>query len=91
MVNPFRYRPSSPAAGDGDEPDEWADNWLSNGMAWSSQVLTPRWCQAPGHWTKAVANYLATSCPCCLVFRGLVLGFVAGYAAAVAVWLLATL
>lgn len=90
-MNPFRYRPSSPAAGDGDEPDSWADNWLSNSMAWTSQVVTPRWCQVKGHWTFKVAEFLETSCPCCLVFRGLVLGFIAGYATAGAIWALSWL
>lgn len=90
-MNPFRYRPTSPPAGDGDEPDEWSDNWLSNLMAWLSQVVTPQWCQTPGHWTARVADYLFTSCPCCLVFRGLVLGFMAGCAATGALWLLSRL
>jgi hypothetical protein len=77
-MKPTEYRPTSPAAGDGDEPDEWADNKLSNSMAWASQVITPKWCQSPEHWTARLTEYLFTSCPCCLVFRGLVIGAVAG-------------
>lgn len=88
MINPLKYRPESPAVGDGDEPDEWADNWLSNLMAWASQVLFPAWCQTPEHWTARVAEYLFTSCPCCLVFRGLVIGVALGCGTAGLIWTL---
>lgn len=78
-MNPTKYRPASPAAGDGAEPDEWADNALSNTLAWLSQVVTPRWCQTPDHWTAHTTNYLFTSCPCCLLWRGLILGGWSGF------------
>lgn len=57
----------------------WADNWASNAMAWASQQwpLAPM-CD-PGHWTTRLAHHLATDCPCCSLWRGLVLGGAAGF------------
>jgi hypothetical protein len=56
-------------------PVEWQDNRLSNFLAWASKTITPKWCQSESHWTARVTEYLFTDCPCCLLFRGLVLGF----------------
>ena len=72
MHNPFRYRPADP------EIDDWADNAVSNVMAWLSQRLLPGWCATPEHWTSRLTMMLWTDCPCCLLWRGLVLGFLAG-------------
>jgi len=78
MQNPFKYRPQDPAIGDDTEPDFWEDNWLSNFMAAASQVVTPNWCETEEHWTSKVTEYLFTTCPCCLIWRGLFLGFISG-------------
>lgn len=87
MINPFRFRPHTPdttpepgaKALDGDTGD-WADNWLSNGMAWGSRAFMSSWCDTPQHWTSRLNDYLHTSCPCCLLFRGVTIGLVAGLA-----------
>jgi hypothetical protein len=55
-------------------PVEWADNWLSNTFAWGSHRFTPGWCRSKEHWTSRMAQHLFTDCPCCLLFRGLILG-----------------
>jgi hypothetical protein len=72
-----KFRPADdPRQGDPNPggPVEWADNWLSNTLAWASYRLTPDWCQDEDHWTSAVSRYLFTDCPCCLLFRGITLG-----------------
>jgi hypothetical protein len=75
MKNPFRYRPNPDADvdHDGKVPD-WEDNALSNFFAWASTVFTPTWCQSEDDRAARFANYLWTSCPCCMLFRGLFLG-----------------
>lgn len=75
MTNPFKYRPAEPVDSDDGIPDEWADNWLSNSMAWMSQQwpFEPA-CNTPEHWTSRLTAYLWTDCPCCLLIRGVVLG-----------------
>ncbi len=55
-------------------PVEWADNRVSNFMAWASKHVTPGWCQSEDHWTAKLTQYLFTDCPCCLLFRGIILG-----------------
>jgi hypothetical protein len=57
---------------------QWVDNWLSNSLAWASHKLLPGWCHSEDHWTARVTQYLFTDCPCCMLFRGLTLGLVAG-------------
>ena len=77
MTSPFRFRPQEPEADvdhDGEKPD-WQDNALSNFLAWGSTTFTPTWCQSPEDWASRFSNYLWTSCPCCMLFRGLALGF----------------
>jgi hypothetical protein len=76
-MNPVRFRPGPVPEGDPHpgSPVEWEDNWLSNALAWASTTFTPKWCQSEDHWTARTAQYLFTDCPCCLLFRGLVLGF----------------
>ena len=59
-------------------PVEWEDNWLSNSFAWGSYFFAPDWCQTPEHWTSRLTQYLFTDCPCCLMFRGIAVGYVAG-------------
>jgi hypothetical protein len=78
MRNPFRYRPEMPVDPNDGETDEWEDNWLSNALAWASRVFTKNWCDTPEHWTSRISNYLWTSCPCCLFFRGAILGVILG-------------
>lgn len=84
-MNPFRYRPAAPVDPDDGETDEWADNWLSNYFAWASRTFLPHWCDTPPHWTSRLTEYLWTSCPCCLLFRGLTLGYLMGLAIGAAV------
>jgi hypothetical protein len=77
----MRFRPGDLPQGDPsdtDTPVEWEDNWLSNTMAYVSHKLLPGWCQTEDHWTSATTRFLFTDCPCCLLFRGLSLGFLAG-------------
>ena len=77
----MRFRPGDLPAGDPSEPDspvEWEDNWLSNTMAYVSHKFLPNWCQTPEHWTSRVTQYLFTDCPCCILFRGLSIGFIFG-------------
>jgi hypothetical protein len=78
MLSPLRYRPRHL-----DDPDtEWADNPLSNAMAWASQTapLKPM-CGDDRHWSQRATKALATDCSCCLLWRGLTLGCIAGLAA----------
>lgn len=79
-ANPFRYRPpdQEDVDHDGKTVDDWEDNALSNALAWASATFVPFWCQTPEHWTSRLASYLFTTCPCCGLFRGLVLGVIAG-------------
>ena len=72
-MNPFKYRPGPPDPND-DETDEWADNWLSNSMAWASRTFVTDWCETPEHWTSKLEDYFHTSCPCCLFIRGIFVG-----------------
>lgn len=73
----MHFRPGDLPQGDpttDNTPVEWEDNFLSNTLAFLSHKLTPAWCQSPTHWTAHISQYLFTDCPCCLLFRGLVLG-----------------
>ena len=55
-------------------PVEWENNAVSNTFAWASHKFIPTWCQTPEHFTSRLANYLFTDCPCCLMWRGIVVG-----------------
>jgi hypothetical protein len=76
-TNPFRYRPNEQpdVDHDGKVVDDWDDNALSNALAWASLTFVPNWCQTPEHWTSRFANKLFTTCPCCMIFRGVVIGW----------------
>jgi hypothetical protein len=78
LTSPFRFRPpeQDDVDHDGKTVDDWEDNALSNALAWSSTTFVPMWCQTPEHWTSRLADYLYTSCPCCMIFRGLSLGII---------------
>lgn len=80
MTNPFKYQPQEADHENPDEPspDEWANNWLSNFMAWFSHRFLGPWCSTEGHWTSRVTQFLFTSCPCCLLWRGFTLGAIVG-------------
>jgi hypothetical protein len=80
LTNPFRYRPQQQPDidHDGKTVDDWEDNRLSNFLAWASVHVTPWWCQTPEHWTSRFAASLFTTCPCCMIFRGLALGVIIG-------------
>jgi hypothetical protein len=47
--------------------------------------LVPSWCQDEAHWTSKLTQDLFTDCPCCLLFRGLTLGFLFGMTAGIIV------
>ncbi|UPT53276.1 hypothetical protein [Synechococcus phage Ssp-JY38] len=79
-MNPFKYRPDDDQGTEAEDSVDWEDNWLSNAMAWVAHTVMPRWCSTPGHWTSKFANYLWTDCPCCLIFRGIVIGLIIGIA-----------
>jgi hypothetical protein len=76
--SPLHFRPpeQEDVDHDGHVVDDWEDNALSNSLAWASQTFLKNWCQTPEHWTSRFANYLYTSCPCCMIFRGLTIGFI---------------
>lgn len=76
-MNPFKFRPKA-VADEQTVPDEWADNWLSNFMAWFSLTFLGPWCSTPDHWTSRLAGYMFTDCPCCIFFRGVFIGLGAG-------------
>lgn len=78
MKNPFKYRPEDVPTFEV-SPDEWADNWLSNFLAWASLTFLEPWCNKPSHFTSELTAKLYTSCPCCLLWRGLVLGGWSGF------------
>ena len=87
IINPFRFRPETPNVVTGTEAEElkgdtgaWEDNWLSNCMAWASRAFLRSWCDTPEHWTSRFMQYLHTSCPCCLFFRGMTIGLAFGLA-----------
>lgn len=69
-MKPFDYRPSE----DDKEELDWEDNWLSNSLAFASEIVTPKACTTPGSVMARISNYLWTSCPCCLFWRGAVFG-----------------
>jgi len=71
MQNPFRYRPDQTPKPD----DDWADNWLSNFMAWISQQgpLEPM-CDNETRLSTKISEYFFATCPCCLFYRGVVIG-----------------
>jgi hypothetical protein len=73
----FRFRPEHDTRVDDlTDPIEWEDNALSNAIAASSFYLMPKACQTPDHWTSRLANYFWTSCPCCAIYRGMVIAAV---------------
>lgn len=74
MHNPFTYRPEDVPTFE-TAPDDWTDNYLSNFFAWFSITYLDPWCSTPEHWTSRFMHYLFTSCPCCLIFRGVAVGF----------------
>lgn len=77
----MKFRPSDlEPFGDPDTggPVEWEDNAISNSFAGVSHRFLPRWCQTSQHWTSRLTQHLWTDCPCCLLFRGIVVGIAIG-------------
>ena len=72
-------------------PDDWADNALSNFFAWASLNFLGPWCSTPEHWTSGLTRYLFTSCPCCLIFRGITIGLIVGLLPSFVIILLAAI
>lgn len=77
MRNPFTLQPKDVPI-ERNAPEEWADNWLSNFMAFVSLILLDSWCKDADHWTARITEYLFTTCPCCLLWRGLSVGALLG-------------
>lgn len=75
-MTPFAYRPTNP------EEIDWEDNWLSNAMAWCSDRFAPKLCKSENHWATVLTLRLFTDCPCCLLLRGVSIGFVGGFISA---------
>lgn len=69
-MNPFKYRPKNE-----DDPG-WEDNWISNALAYASDLVIPNWCSNEDGWPIKLTLYLWADCSCCLLFRGIVLGAV---------------
>lgn len=67
-LNPFTYRPVDP------EDIDWENNAISNAMAWASPAL----CATEKQWAVRLTLYFYTTCACCLLLRGVILGLVAG-------------
>jgi hypothetical protein len=72
-MKPFDFRPTE----DDKEELDWEDNWLSNTIAWLTTQVMPDACSTPGNIMPRISNYLWTSCPCCLFWRGALFGAVA--------------
>jgi hypothetical protein len=94
MSSPFRFRPDSQedVDGDGKVVEDWEDNPISNTMAWTSATFVPDWCQTEEHWTSRFVNYVFTTCPCCMFWRGFFLGgsmvlWLAIITAVIVIWL----
>ena len=72
----FKFRPEHDTRVDDlTDPIEWEDNALSNAMAATSYYLFPKMCQSPEHWSTRFVDHFFTSCPCCMFYRGLTIGF----------------
>ncbi|WP_159592193.1 hypothetical protein [Chelativorans xinjiangense] len=78
VTDPFRFRPEHRPGADGEE--DWADNRLSNFMAWAAAHALPRWCAVESHWTVRMTELLWADCPCCLGFRFMTIGAAGGFA-----------
>ena len=71
----FKFRPEHDTRVDDlTDPIEWEDNPLSNAIAASSFYLLPKWCQTPEHFATRFMDYFYTTCPCCMFYRGLLIG-----------------
>ena len=82
-MNPFKYRPPhltrDPELPEAPDDIEWEDNAVSNFMAYVSQTrLLEPMCNEEHYISSKIANYFYTSCPCCLFYRGLTVGFILG-------------
>jgi hypothetical protein len=78
VISPARFRPDDlpDVDHDGKTVDDWEDNPTSNSLAWASATFVPMWCQTPEHWSSRFASTLWTSCPCCMIFRGIAIGVI---------------
>lgn len=43
-------------------------------FVWGAHTIVPTWCQSETHWTAKLVDFLWVDCPCCLMFRGIVVG-----------------
>jgi hypothetical protein len=58
--------------------DDKQGNPLDQLFTWGAETFTPTWCQTEEHWTSRLTDYLYTDCPCCLMWRALIVGFIFG-------------
>lgn len=79
----FKHRPSDP------NDTDWEDNAPSNALAWASEKLLPKYCKTPEHYSSRIANYFWTDCPCCLFWRGYVIGAISVAIVGAALYVLA--
>lgn len=86
VIEPFRFRPEHRPGAEADE--FWADNRLSNFMAWAARKALPRWCAVERHWTVRLTELLWTDCPCCLGLRFMTVGAAGGMALGVSIGIL---
>lgn len=47
-------------------------------FTFGAEKLTPKWCQTETHWSSKLVDFLWVDCPCCLLFRGIVVGMLFG-------------
>lgn len=92
----FNFRPEHESeywiTKDDDDNEGWADNAVSNSLAYLSQMVVPTWCKDKDHWTIKLMNYFWADCGCCLFLRGVMLGYLLGalvgaFATATIAWL----
>jgi len=91
-VAPWRFRPENDPRNVGDAEEDrvdWEDNAASNVMAWTSHKVLPNFCQTDDHWTGKLAKVFFTTCPCCMLWRGITIGFLPGLLATIVVLLTA--
>ena len=58
--------------------DDEKGNPVDRFFTWGAETFTPKLCQTEEHWTSRVTAILFTECPCCLMWRSLIVGFIFG-------------
>jgi hypothetical protein len=47
-------------------------------LTWILELIAPKMCKEEGHWTVKLFDLFFVDCQCCLFYRGMTLGFIAG-------------